>query len=108
MDLFRRASCVLQPKASSLSVSRLKNWDLGFWNTDPTFRASWCMGVLAGSRPSTSTRPSRRQPGVKAGIRPLMSLVTVVFPQPEAPHSRTHSPGRMAAFRPARVSREPS
>ena len=39
-----------------------------------------------------------RQPGVKAGIRPLISFVTVVFPQPEAPHSRTHSPGAMTVL----------
>ena len=79
-------------------MSRLKNWDLGFWNTEPTFRANSYMGVVPGSSPSTSTRPSRRQPGVKAGIRPLISFVTVVLPQPEAPHSRTHSPGAMTAL----------
>ena len=44
-DLLRRPSFVFRPKANSLSVSRLKNWDFGFWNTEPTFRASSYIGV---------------------------------------------------------------
>ena len=49
-----------QPKASSPRTSTLKNWDFGFWNTEPTRRAVSCSGASAASSPPTRTRPSTR------------------------------------------------
>ena len=45
------------PNAISLSVSRLKNCDLGFWKTDPTRRAISYPSRDETSRPQIVTPP---------------------------------------------------
>ena len=81
-----------RPKSTSLVVSRLKNWDLGFWNTEPTVCASSHKGVAATSRPSTATVPANAPP-CSCWSRPLTSLMAVVLPQPLSPVRSTSSPG---------------
>ena len=77
--------------ATSPVESTLKNCVRGFWNTEPTHAATSQLSRSATSRPSTSTRPSS-VPGKNEGANPFASLVTVVLPQPDAPHTSTHRP----------------
>ena len=81
--------------ATSPVESTLKNCVRGFWNTEPTHAATSQLSRSATSRPSTSTRPSS-VPGKNEGANPFASLVTVVLPQPDAPHTSTHRPASTA------------
>ena len=82
------------PNAISLSVSTLKNCVRGFWNTLPTFSAMRYMGSSARFSPSSKTLPLN-SPAKNCGMRPLINLVNVVFPQPLRLQSRTHCPSGM-------------
>ena len=42
--VFRSIPMFSKGKASSLRTSVVKNWVLGFWNTEPTLLDSWYMG----------------------------------------------------------------
>ena len=79
------------PNAISLSVSRLKNCDLGFWKTDPTRRAISYPSMEEASRPQIVTSPPVSSASC-LGRRPLTRLVSVLFPQPLRPVRTTSSP----------------
>ena len=79
------------PKAISLSVSTLKNCVRGFWKTLPTREESWYIGTPKMLLRSTAMVPFN-SPEKNPGIKPLIRRVIVVFPHPERPQSRTHSP----------------
>ena len=90
------------PNASSLRTSEVKNWVRGFWKTVATSRPVTSSGETEASMSATTTLPVRI-PGWKLGTRPLIRRSNVDFPQPLAPHSRTHSPGwtrRLTSFSP--------
>ena len=81
-----------KPKVISLSESILKNCDFGFWNTEPTCSAKRYISVWATFIPFTIVVPDKVPPSTKWGIRPLISFVMVVLPQPDSPVRTMHSP----------------
>ena len=79
------------PKAISLSVSTLKNCVRGFWKTLPTWKEILYIGTPRILSLFIVTSPSN-SPEKNPGIKPFINRVIVVFPHPERPQSRMHSP----------------
>ena len=97
-DLLRRPALVFQAEGQFTVRVQIEELGFGVLEYGADFPGQLIHGRRSRVKPVHLHPPFQAASGVKAGIRPLISFVTVVLPQPEAPHSRTHSPGAMAAL----------
>ena len=77
---------------SSATVSPT-NWLLVSCSTVPTTAAVRTSGTVAGSLPATRIEPVA-VPRWRCGIIPLIALISVDFPEPDAPTTAIFSPRR--------------
>ena len=88
------------PKATSRSTVVRTAWASGSWKSSPARRATTAGGVRRVSRPSTTTRPSKRPPW-KWGTRPASARRRVDLPPPEGPSISSTSPAATSSDTPS-------
>ena len=97
-DLLRRPALIFQTEGQFTVRVQIEELGFGVLEYGADFPGQLVHGCRSRVKSVHLHPPFQAAAGVTAGIRPLSNFVTVVLPQPEAPHSRTHSPGAMAAL----------